>query len=135
MSDHTLLGPWIRRFLLEHVVAERNLARNTQHSYRDAFGLLIPFVARMQKKSVDRLAVVDLSADLVLRTPEIERLTIPTLLVWGAEDGFQPLRYGKKLADALPNAELKIIEGAGHFLPEDCPDVLGQLVVAFIERV
>jgi integrase/recombinase XerD len=67
MSDYTLLGPWIRRFLLEHVVAERNLARNTQHSYRDAFGLLIPFVARMQKKSVDRLAVVDLSADLVRR--------------------------------------------------------------------
>src|SRR5215470_9572489 len=49
MSDYTLLGPWIRRFLLEHVVAERNLARNTQHSYRDAFGLLIPFVAGMQK--------------------------------------------------------------------------------------
>jgi len=67
MSDYTLLGPWIRRFLLEHVVAERNLARNTQHSYRDAFGLLIPFVAGMQKKSVDRLAVVDLSADLVRR--------------------------------------------------------------------
>jgi integrase/recombinase XerD len=67
MSDHTLLGPWIRRFLLEHVVAERNLARNTQHSYRDAFSLLIPFAAKKQKKSVDRLAVVDLSADIVRR--------------------------------------------------------------------
>jgi integrase/recombinase XerD len=67
MSDQTLLGPWIRRFLLEHVVAERNLARNTQHSYRDAFGLLIPFVAKKQKKSVDRIAVVNLSADIVRR--------------------------------------------------------------------
>jgi site-specific recombinase XerD len=67
MSDHTPLGPWIRRFLQEHVVAERNLARNTQHSYRDAFGLLIPFVAKIQKKPVDRLAIVDLSADHVRR--------------------------------------------------------------------
>jgi integrase/recombinase XerD len=67
MSDRTSLGPWIRRFLLEHIVAERNLARNTQHSYRDAFGLLIPFVAKVQKKPVDRLALVDLSADLVRR--------------------------------------------------------------------
>lgn len=67
MSEHALLGPWVRRFLLEHVVAERNLARNTQHSYRDALGLLIPFAAKIQKKSVDRLAVVDLSADLVRR--------------------------------------------------------------------
>ena len=35
MNNRTLLGPWIRRFLLEHLVAERNLARNTQASYRD----------------------------------------------------------------------------------------------------
>jgi integrase/recombinase XerD len=65
MTDHTLLGPWIRRFLLEHVVAERNLARNTQHSYRDAVCLLIPFVAKARKKPVDRLDVIDVSADLV----------------------------------------------------------------------
>src|ERR1022692_4279166 len=45
MNDLTLLGPWVRRFLLEHLVAERNLARNTQRSYRDALTLLIPFVA------------------------------------------------------------------------------------------
>src|SRR5215470_5407417 len=67
MNDHTSLGPWVRRFLLEHVVAERNLARNTQHSYRDAFGLLIPFVAKVRKKPIDRLSIVDLSADLVRR--------------------------------------------------------------------
>jgi site-specific recombinase XerD len=49
------------------VIAERNLALNTQHSYRDAFCLLIPFVARKRKTSVDRLAVIDLSAELVGR--------------------------------------------------------------------
>ncbi len=27
MNDETLLGRWIRRFLLEHLVGERNLAR------------------------------------------------------------------------------------------------------------
>ena len=41
----TKLGPWVRRFLLEHLVGERNLARNTQQSYRDALTLLIPFIA------------------------------------------------------------------------------------------
>ena len=45
MNDLTLLGPWVRRFLLEHLIAERNLARNTQRSYRDALAMLIPFVA------------------------------------------------------------------------------------------
>ena len=41
MNDMALLGPWVRRFLCEHLVAERNLARNTQRSYRDALTLLI----------------------------------------------------------------------------------------------
>jgi len=27
MNDKNLLGPWIRRFLLEYLVGERNLAR------------------------------------------------------------------------------------------------------------
>jgi hypothetical protein len=30
MTDATKLGPWVRRFLLEYLVGERNLARNTQ---------------------------------------------------------------------------------------------------------
>ena len=45
MTDKNLLGPWIRRFLLEHLVNERNLARNTQASYRDTLALLLPFAA------------------------------------------------------------------------------------------
>src|SRR5215472_4984805 len=65
MNDLTLLGPWVRRFLLEHLVAERNLSRNTQCSYRDALTLLIPFVADKLHRSVDRLTLVDLSGDLV----------------------------------------------------------------------
>lgn len=65
MSEQPLLGYWVRRFLLEHVVAERNLAPNTQHSYRDALSLLIPFIARQRKRSPDRLTLIDISADLV----------------------------------------------------------------------
>ena len=65
MNDCTLLGPWVRRFLLEYLVTERNFAHNTQCSYRDALILLIPFVADKLSKSVDRLTVLDLSADMV----------------------------------------------------------------------
>jgi site-specific recombinase XerD len=65
MNDEALLGPWVRRFLLEHVVVERNLARNTQHGYRDTLCQLIPFVAKQSKKPIDRLAVIDVSAELV----------------------------------------------------------------------
>jgi integrase/recombinase XerD len=65
MRDNAILGPWVRRFLLEHLVAERNLARNTQVSYRDSLALLLPFVGRHAKSDVDRLRVEDISADRV----------------------------------------------------------------------
>ena len=65
MSDAGSLGPWLRRFLEEYVVSERNLARNTQISYRDTLALLLPFTADKACAPVDRLNVRDLSAERV----------------------------------------------------------------------
>ena len=67
MSDPRTLGPWLRRFLTEHIVTERNLARNTQMSYRDTFTLLLPFVGAKSRKPVDRIAVHDLTPRRVLQ--------------------------------------------------------------------
>src|SRR5437016_5126246 len=65
MTDSALLGPWVRRFLLEHLVGERNLARNTQQSYRDTLCQLLPFAVRSTRRRIDLLRVEDLSADLI----------------------------------------------------------------------
>ena len=67
MKTHegVLLGGWVRRFLVEHLVVERNLSRNTQRSYRDTLRLLIPFAADHHKTAVDRLVVTEVSADVV----------------------------------------------------------------------
>ena len=67
MGELVTLGPWLRRFLVEYIVTERNLARNTRASYRDTFSLLLPFVSRKLRKPVDRLAVRDLTSQLVLQ--------------------------------------------------------------------
>lgn len=65
MTDKNLLGPWVRRFLLEHLVAERNLSRNTQVSYRDTLTLLLPFAGAHSKRPIDRMTVEDLSPAIV----------------------------------------------------------------------
>ena len=67
MPDIVTLGPWLRRFLCEHIVTERNLARNTQKSYRDTFSLLLPFISDRLRKPVDRLAARDLTSRHVLQ--------------------------------------------------------------------
>src|ERR1700674_3557024 len=63
MTETAKLGPWVRRFLLEHLVGERNLARNTQRSYRDTLALLIPFLSGKALKGVDQLDVDHLTAE------------------------------------------------------------------------
>ena len=65
MTDQTSLGHWVRRFLLEHAAAERNLSPNTRASYRDMLVQLLPYAAKRKRTSVDTLAVTDLSADFV----------------------------------------------------------------------
>ena len=65
MTDPGILGPWLRRFLEEHLVTERNLARNTQLSYRDTLVLLLPFIATLARRSVERLRVRDLGASRI----------------------------------------------------------------------
>lgn len=65
MINTILLGPWVRRFLLEYLVLERNLANNTRTSYRDMLVLLLPYSSELLKKSVDRLTVADLSPELL----------------------------------------------------------------------
>jgi site-specific recombinase XerD len=67
MPELAILGPWLRRFLVEHIVTERNLARNTRASYRDTFSLLLPFVSGKLHKPVERLTVCDLTSQVVLQ--------------------------------------------------------------------
>jgi site-specific recombinase XerD len=61
MTNTDLLSPWVRRFLLEYLVVERNLARNTQKSYRDALQQFLPFIAHSAHRRIERLRMEDVS--------------------------------------------------------------------------
>lgn len=45
-------------------------------------------------------------------------IAAPTLVVHGDHDPFLPLPHGEALRDAIPGAELLVLAGAGHDLPE-----------------
>ena len=62
MSNKNLVAPWVRRFLLEHIVADLNLSRNTQASYRDAMTLLLPFAAKQQGQALPYLEKPEMNA-------------------------------------------------------------------------
>jgi Phage integrase, N-terminal SAM-like domain len=76
MTNADLIGHWVRRFLVEHLVRERNLSRNTQASYRDTLVQVLPFIADKASVSVDRLTSEHLTTEAVkqfLSHLEVER--------------------------------------------------------------
>ena len=57
--------------------------------------------------------------DTVTAERSIGDLTVPTLIVHGTADDVVPVDHARRLAAAAPNAELVVIEGAGHTLRRD----------------
>jgi len=56
----------------------------------------------------------------------------PALLVWGADDRFAPLAGAKRFEREIPGAKLLAIEGAGHFVFDERPDVAVPATVEFL---
>ncbi|MEV0125213.1 alpha/beta fold hydrolase [Streptomyces sp. NPDC050703] len=59
-------------------------------------------------------------------------LDLPVLICWGARDTWIPPERGHELASAIPGAELRLIEGAGHLVQEDAPAELTAELARFL---
>ena len=57
---------------------------------------------------------------------------MPTLIVHGTADDVVPVHHADKIAERAPNAELRIIEGAGHQLRTN--DEVIEIVFDWLER-
>lgn len=58
------------------------------------------------------------------RIPALRKVTVPTLVVHGADDPLVPPENGKRVAGAVPGARYLEFKGAGHNLPPGTwPDV------------
>lgn len=58
----------------------------------------------------------------------------PTLIAWGPEDGYMPAEAARAYRRDLPDAELHLLEGAGHWLLETHFDEALPLVRDFLAR-
>ena len=51
--------------------------------------------------------------------PELEKVDLPSMVIWGREDPYVPLKYGERLAERM-NAELVVLD-CGHWWPFERP--------------
>src|ERR1700691_2626447 len=55
---------------------------------------------------------------------------VPVLVLADPQDSVVPFETARRLARALPDARLQLVEGAGHHLPRRAPDAVADAIVA-----
>lgn len=61
------------------------------------------------------------------------RIKVPTLVLWGAQDGIVSPSYGRAYSALIPGARFAAIEDAGHHPEIEQPDAFVDHVLAFLE--
>lgn len=65
---------------------------------------------------------------------ELERIAVPTLVVWGAHDELISPEAGRRAAARLPHSEFVLLDDCGHLPMEEQPEALLRAVLPFLER-
>lgn len=95
-------------------------------------GILAPYSTEVGKLSLIRNAAA-LNTNLTTEiTHLLHKIEAKTLILWGADDKFQLLKFGKRLADDIPNAKLIPVENARHFVMIDQPEAVARHVSGFL---
>ncbi|MBK1787931.1 alpha/beta fold hydrolase [Prauserella cavernicola] len=56
------------------------------------------------------------------------RIAVPTLVVWGAQDGIVAPAYGRGIAERIPGARFEQVGQAGHRAQVECPEMVAKLI-------
>jgi pimeloyl-ACP methyl ester carboxylesterase len=63
---------------------------------------------------------------------DVQAISSPTLLIWGAEDSLVPPVLGEVLRQHIPHAQLLVLKKAGHIAMFDQPEQFNNAVLAFL---
>jgi pimeloyl-ACP methyl ester carboxylesterase len=66
--------------------------------------------------------------------PRYKDICVPTLILWGEEDKVIPLKIGKMLAEAIPDAKFVVLRGVGHAPHEEAPEKTIPHILEFLKR-
>jgi pimeloyl-ACP methyl ester carboxylesterase len=109
-----------------------------------SIGLLAPDLKPRARKVAERFdqgtqrAVLKLyrsaPEDELARAGEgLGRIGAPALVLWGADDPYIPARFAQAYADALPAAQARVLDGAGHWPWLQRPELVRE-VSSFLSR-
>lgn len=99
-----------------------------------------PNLVRLGSRRLREVSPAVLQADFTAcnafdRRLDVERLTLPTLIIVGDADVMTPLKLSQHLHAQITGSELVVIPGAGHMVALQAPQVMAGHVQRFIARL
>jgi len=73
-------------------------------------------------------------ADIQAITSQYHTISVPVLIIWGAEDEVVPVSVGKQFKRDIPDSELVILPQCGHMPPEEEAPETTRIVKAFLKK-
>jgi pimeloyl-ACP methyl ester carboxylesterase len=64
----------------------------------------------------------------------LDEVDAPVRVVWGADDAWISPDVGRRLAEQIPSATLKLVPGAGHLIQYDAPAALASEIRGWLSR-
>ena len=67
---------------------------------------------------------------------QLAEVSVPLMLMWGAQERFNPADLGDRIAGKLPNLKrYAVFENAGHYIHYDEPEAFSQTLNDFLDEV
>jgi pimeloyl-ACP methyl ester carboxylesterase len=77
-------------------------------------------------------AAIEALRDRPDATEGLKKISVPTLVIVGAEDAITPVPHAEQIANAVPGAKLEVIPHVGHLSNMEAPEEFNRLVGAAI---
>lgn len=61
-------------------------------------------------------------------------IRVPSAVVWGDRDPFFPVEVGRRTAARLAGSTFTVLNGCGHFIPNEEPDALAAIIMDTVAR-
>jgi pimeloyl-ACP methyl ester carboxylesterase len=94
-----------------------------------------PLVDGMLKVSPEIIYGDFLSCDRLDITEEIQKITVPTLLICGEDDKMTPPALSRYMKEKIPGAKLALIGDAGHFVMQENTDAFNSALKDFVHGI
>jgi pimeloyl-ACP methyl ester carboxylesterase len=134
LLKYPVIGELMTHFLTRQSV-ERGLSLSFYNQSLVTHGLVDLIHAPLRNKE-NRKAQLSYSRNIDWEKTKaaLPDIQIPTLIIWGKQDRYIDVKFGKQMEQLMPDARLEIFDCCGHSVHNECPDAVNRIIKEFIRN-